>query len=519
MPEPIIKRLNIREAITQEAGATRNLLPPEINWDRVVARTGTIEKWLRTQLRAGYSAGKERISAVRKVQGTRPVPVWGIGERIIYRALANCILGPDFQVDRSPDAYLNFIKAPARYSEQLQQRRKPRESRPGQLGRLKLFFFLDSEIEYVVKSDITAFYQYVDHEILGQELQIMGGDFDAISYLLELLREVQGRSYGLPQLLDPSDALSEVYIDRVERQLIRQGLAVWRFNDDFRIACRTYSETLSAIEKLDAAARASGLVTSESKTLTFRFDTYMLDSLNLTVESGADGVDLDDVESMVGDYTDDFSEDPDTAIKFIQRTQVDADGDDRIDLRRMTAENARLLRRALGSLSHTRNAGAIPDMLRLLIFVPALSPNIFKYLQAVHSAEPELVTSVIDSVIDETSMNQWQQQWALHILRDLELLDSDAPGNAAGRLSWAKKLRLSAPSDITVAYAVVALAKVRAITFDDLMQNFEASSLALLPWYAEAIRVYCEAAADDELDKRRAAIAKMSPLHTVLVAD
>ena len=78
-----------------------------------------------------------------------------------------------------------------------------------------------------------------------------GQDYELVNALMQLLEETQGRAYGLPQLLDPSDRLSEVYIDRVERALIRAGFHTWRYNDDFRIGCRDYPETLDAIEHLD----------------------------------------------------------------------------------------------------------------------------------------------------------------------------------------------------------------------------------------------------------------------------
>lgn len=513
MTEQLVKELRLDMAIEKEAKSTRNLLPPEIGWDRIVENSPRLQQWIVSQLRAGFTPGGQQVTAVRKTQGARPVPIWGVVERIIYRALTDLVLGDGFKLDRSADAYLAFINAPVRYSERLQ--RKSRKPQDGQ----KLFFFMQSDIEYVVKSDIAAFYQYVDHAVLGQELQARGGDFDAISHLLELLREVQGRTYGLPQLFDSSDELSEIYIDRVERQLLRQGLSIWRFNDDFRIACRTYHDALNSIEQLDAAARDAGLVISESKTLTFRFINYMFDSLSLTREPGIDGVPLDDVEAVVGDYTDDFSQDLEAARSLIHKAQVTDVPDDGLDLRKINTDNLRLLRRALGSLTHAADAGVTEDILRLFIYVPALSPTLFRYLSSVYLIAPDRVTDVVDEMISHASMNEWQHQWVLWTIHDLGLLREGALGQLDNRISWVKNKRLESPSAMTAAYATLALSAVRRIEFDQVMRNFEAAPSALLTWYTSALREHYEVGHELELKNRLDAVASMSPLHKALVDD
>lgn len=513
MTERLVGKLRLDIAIEKEAKSTRNLVPPEIGWDRIVDNLPTLQSWIISQLRAGFTPGGQQVIAVRKAQGTRPLPIWGAVERIIYRALTDLVLGGEFKLDRSADAYLAFIKAPVRYSERLQ-----RESRKSQ-GTDNLFFFLQSDIEYVVKSDITAFYQYVDHAVLGQELQARGGDFDAISHLLELLREVQGRAYGLPQLLDSSDELSEIYIDRVERQLLRHGLAVWRFNDDFRIACRTYHDALNSIEQLDAAARDVGLVISESKTLTFRFMNYMFDSLSLNREPGMDGVLLDDVEAVVGDYTDDFSEDLEAAKSCIHGAQATDVVDEGLDLRKVNTDNLRLLRRALGSLTHAADAGVTEDILRLFIYAPALSPTLFQYLSSVYLIAQDRVTAVIDEMINHASMNEWQHQWVLRTIHDLKLLREGALGQLDNRITWVKNKRLESSSAMTGAYATLALSAVRRIEFDQVMRSLEAAPSALLTWYAAALREHYEVEREPELKRRLDAVASMSPLHKALVED
>ena len=352
---------------------------------------------------------------------------------------------------------------------------------------------------------------------MAQELQVRGGDFDAISHLLELLFEVQGRSYGIPQLLDASDHLSEVYIDRVERHLLRKGIPTWRFNDDFRMACRTYSEALDSIEQLDAAARASGLVISESKTLTFGFMKYMIDSSILEPQLGQKAMNVDDVEAAVGDYTDDFSGDTDPAKAAIKSAQATGGEDASMDLRKTTVEDGRILRRAFNALIAATDPDVVEDILRLFIYVPALSPTLCKYLASVYSVAQDRVSTALDDIIGQVSMNEWQRQWVIHVIYQLKLLGSQAPGDVGSRITWVESARLESPSQVTVAIATLALAAERSIDFNTVMQEFETSPLALLNWYATALREYRDTSPDSGLDKRLEAVAKTSPLHHALV--
>lgn len=102
------------------------------------------------------------VSARKTPHGVRPVPVWGFAERITYRSLTEFILRDEPALDRSADAYLAFTGAPVRYAESLTTR--------GQTQMFRNLFH--GEIGYVVHADITAFYQCIDHGILGKELLV-----------------------------------------------------------------------------------------------------------------------------------------------------------------------------------------------------------------------------------------------------------------------------------------------------------------------------------------------------------
>lgn len=509
----LIRKLKLVDAIKEEANSTRNLLPVEYAWDDLIRSAGKLAKWLSGELRAGFDAAPQEIVSVRKLQGTRPASIWGAPERIIYRALTVAALGDRQRVDRSPDAYINFVNAPLRYSQELQRKNSPSSS--------KLFlFFLQSEIKYVVKTDITAFYQYVDHSILSRELMLMGADFEVVEALIELLGEVQGRAFGIPQMYDASDELSELYIDRLERDLLRRGLNVWRYNDDFRIACRSYAEALKSIEVVDSAAREIGLVISESKTLIYRFTNYMTDTLGLELSPDQDSLSLEDVETTVGDYGDDFSERADDAVEYLQKT-VEGDESERVDkvnLRKISSGDLRLLRRAIGSLAKASDPRALVYIYPLAVYVPALYPSLMRYLRSAHEQSAAAVEEVIDRLIDSISMNEWQSQWTIQLMDELNSLGVFSE-KVTARIEWVKKQFLSSPSPVTVAFASRALASVGSLSEAEVVQAYESSPSCLTMLHLEALKVMWNRRPTAELKSRIRGISQNSPIHDAVLGD
>lgn len=506
-----VRQLRIREAIEMEANTVRNLVPKDFDWNQILDKRDSIERWIRTQLRIGFNPGAQEVVSVRKLQGTRPVPIWGPVERIVYRALAVLALGKDFNLDRSAKAYLEFVTAPLKYGSKTSHvdQKSPFAS---------LFWSFDSDIKYVVKSDIAAFYQYVDHAVLSRELLTCGADVEPVQALVDLLEDVQGRSYGIPQLLDSSDMLSEVYIDRLERDLLRRGLAVWRYNDDFRIACKKYEDALLAIELLDSAARDIGLVISESKTLIYKFSTYVEEVEAWEVKPEQEGQTTEDVEVAVGDYTDDFSQDVDAALSLISRT---ANGDDAgsINLNQLSYADLRLLRRAFGSMAQAGDPRALEFVRPFAIYAPALFPSIMRYVRAAHDAESDAVVKVVDSVVASASMNEWQHQWMVQSMYEMSLLNDSSPGKLDERREWVSGIRRDSPSNVSTAYATRALATAGVISIDNLILSYEKSNSVLVPLYLDAIGELFRNTSNEALRKRVRSISKTSPVHAALIGD
>lgn len=238
---------DFKDALADEAFATRGLVPEEVGMWGLFLHDGA-EEWAHRRCVGEFAPIPGQVVTVRKSgHGVRPVAELSIRDRVLYRALVRRWKDVLPEPDRSSEAYEAFLEAP--------------------LG-------TDTEPTYVVSSDVTACYEYVDHGLLAREILARTGDSDGVEALTSLLAGLMGRSYGLPQQSGSSDVLAEAYLSVVERRLLRQGLSIWRYNDDFRIAVDSWSHALNAVDALERECRAIGLALNDLKTVIRKGATY-----------------------------------------------------------------------------------------------------------------------------------------------------------------------------------------------------------------------------------------------------
>jgi hypothetical protein len=80
---------------------------------------------------------------------------------------------------------------------------------------------LTPEGAYIVKADISGFYESIDHRLLHQVLVTLTGKVDLVDALLDFLGRVMSAPRGLPQGLDTSDALATAYLSNVDSEVLR----------------------------------------------------------------------------------------------------------------------------------------------------------------------------------------------------------------------------------------------------------------------------------------------------------
>lgn len=133
---------------------------------------------------------------------------------------------------------------------------------------------LESDLPYVVRGDITGFYEFVDHERLSGQIVAATGRRGVANALGLFLERVMQSRRGLPQGLVASDALATLYLANLDFRMTREGFRYFRHGDDVRISVEDYGAGRRAIEILETELRRLGLTLNSAKTRILRARTY-----------------------------------------------------------------------------------------------------------------------------------------------------------------------------------------------------------------------------------------------------
>jgi len=132
---------------------------------------------------------------------------------------------------------------------------------------------------WVVDGDIDNFFDEVDHARLLARLQQSIPDPELLglvqSWLTAPLQDgttLVERVRGLPQGAPISPVLANLYLDRFDEALLRRGLRLVRFADDFLILCKTRPKAEAALELTEAILEELSLALDPEKTRVTHFD-------------------------------------------------------------------------------------------------------------------------------------------------------------------------------------------------------------------------------------------------------
>jgi hypothetical protein len=276
----------------------------------------------------------------------------------------------------------------------------------------------------------------------------------------------------------------------LERWAIRDGFEVWRYSDDFRIGCTSYSEALRAIESLSRAARELGLILNDEKTATPSFTTYYLHNVGVEIHD-SDPIDPSDVEAAV--TTDYVPDDDDQAIEEA-RGNIDLlwDRDSRSvraaddwDLRSLDPHQHRAVRRALSTLTKHADPHALPTLLSILTYQPALTHKVIDYAASVAPDAADDVEQFFDRVIGRLSLTEWQRAWVAYGMRACNV---SLTGHQQ-RVGWLKARLSGDPASLSAATATVTLAEAGLVDFAAVEGRLRHVSDDLAPWYLHALKL------------------------------
>jgi RNA-directed DNA polymerase len=466
----LLTESDLRGAVDVELDRPVRLLPPNSVSPALLTRRDEVADWAHERLQGAFLPTAEESVAVSKPgHGVRPVAVWDLPSRLAYMALAERLRSALPAVERGKAQWKAFQRAPLQHSG-----------------------------KYVVASDIAACYQYVDHRLLAEELLVQTGDHPVVETVTALLRETGGRAYGLPQQSDASDLLAEAFLSRLERALIRRGLRVSRYNDDFRFTCTTWSEATRAIEVLAEEARLVGLTVNDLKTVTWGREKYELhlDEADRLRQEIADAAKIDltlvDVHPYDGTVVEQPPEQDEVDLLgsvLVLDRWVSIAGRGNVAARRR-AEHRAVLELVPWALRTLQTEPSSPDGVldictRMLRYERTLTPAVARYLTARN--EDDRVLAAFDRLLKAKAyLNGWQTWWLQQPLARLQAFPT-GPGSKA-RMAWERNALTSAEhTPVLRAHAALALARHRAITMDELLPIFDRSSVTVRPVLAAAV--------------------------------
>lgn len=466
---------DLRVAVAVELDAPPRQLPPSRVHPALQERRDEVAQWAHGRIQGEFVPTPEIVVAVNKPgHGVRPVAVWDFPSRLAYWALAQRLRPALPPVDRSRAAWTEFQRAPA-------------EAAP----------------KYIVSSDIAACYQFVDHTLLSDELLVQTGDTATVSTIIALLQNVSTRRYGLPQQSWASDLLAEAFLCRLERALIRKGLRVFRYNDDFRFACVSWHDAVRSMEILAEEARSLGLTVNDLKTVTWTTSKYVANldrAESLRAEIAAEGkLNLKRLEteydtaplvefSLTGDTESSATDDVLASLRVLERW-------DRIAGRARWSQANRpehravveLLPAALKTLESDPETDptALAICMKILRYERTVTPAVASYLLT-RNDETAVLTAFNELLAAKAYLNGWQTWWLQEPLSRLPGF-ADGPGSSVRR-RWAQNtLKASENSPVLGAHAALTLAQIGLMNAGQILTIYDRSNTTLRPVLAAAL--------------------------------
>ena len=121
--------------------------------------------------------------------------------------------------------------------------------------------------EWLVKTDLTAYFDTISHDLLISEVTSLNVPPKTIGLLRMMLRTwatVPGQ--GIPQGPNASRLLGNLFLIPIDRAMVDKGYRYFRYLDDVYIVADTREEAAAAIRLFERECRLRGLLVSSSKT-------------------------------------------------------------------------------------------------------------------------------------------------------------------------------------------------------------------------------------------------------------
>jgi hypothetical protein len=493
LPDSLLGRLAVERAAAAEAAEPRTTLPSRVAEAVVSDHAPEYAQYVEATAARGVETSPQEVVWVCKSRTGRyrAVQMLPFLERVLLRALTLDIVEDAPDPDRTQEARERFEREVLEYR----------------------------DANYIVVSDVSSFYFYIDHDLLERRIVESTARADTARAIRSLLGAVTNFGYGLPQTFRPSDPLSELVIDPVERALLRRGLTTHRFNDDFRLAGESWGAALQALELLHSELRRVGLTANDEKTWILKRETYE-NNLGLVdrylseafAAISGDGLTFhpytgEPIEvSPEGESQGPSEEDILEAVKVAFDEAANRREAGEALTGQAAAANRQILTIGFFAFQRARDPHGLHHGPALLVLDPSLAHQYANYLRTLVQQGVDVVQAVADvGTAFRGRIPDWAMAWMMNALLDIDLDMNEETTTKVRRF-----LESTAPA-VLRARAALVLALHGKISAIELTQLFNeaptvarpdiAAALGLLPGPATNVRETEAAVRDDRISK------------------
>jgi excisionase family DNA binding protein len=126
---------------------------------------------------------------------------------------------------------------------------------------------IDAGFEWMVKTDLVAYYDSIQHDVLMGDVSALNPDRTVLAALRSMLsRWAHARNTGIPQGPDASRVLGNLYLLAVDQEMSRGPWIYIRYMDDIRVFGKTRKDVIEGTRHLERECRKRGLVLAAHKT-------------------------------------------------------------------------------------------------------------------------------------------------------------------------------------------------------------------------------------------------------------
>ncbi|HEY2701449.1 MAG TPA: RNA-directed DNA polymerase [Pseudonocardiaceae bacterium] len=430
------------DAACVPASRRNDLLPPRVE-DNVGGQVGKafVEPIVRSIDRGEYDPSPAHVIAVPKPNNsTRSAALLTLPDRVLFHALV-APFAQRIETRLVSESSLFWPRASGS-----QKRWTDFEKAP----------LLDKN-DYVVRTDVSGFYDSIDHDLLRDILIEVTGKSDLALALYEFLNRTMCSTRGIPQGLDSSDILATVFLSKVDSAMLQEGLRYYRHGDDVRISVDDYDDGRRAVFKFEQELRGLRLLLNAEKTRILRHHTYeqQLGSLEvereriqeLLTDLKMDGLleaDLDEVEDLMEKAG--IDEDTQFQIFYHQTMTMEEIADelrphvevDQLEIARAIFEDVMtkapnvdterrlsrevfhgVLSNSLTTLAAGRDAFAAGRTAQLIADFPDETALVCSYLRALKGEVGEVVAKEVETALCGSFVLGWQSAWLLSVLQEV----------------------------------------------------------------------------------------------------